>query len=183
MRVAQVGPARRQGGVGGSAQTVPRRQQPPSSKRTALERAYDNLGYEKANRLRTMYQSLGTTWGGAEHAQGEGIVLTLIQENALPTKKVKSLALKYIAIPHEFKAYYPTPTKEDQCGSTTSGVDPTHTAADETTTTPDSNTGEPDQVLSATQVNERQRLVFPSQQKTRLADRRVPVWCPHHHRS
>jgi hypothetical protein len=65
--------------------------------------------------------------------------------DSLPTKKVKSLALKYIAIPHEFKPYYPTPTEEAQCGSTTTGVDPTHSAADETTTTPDSNTGEPDQ--------------------------------------
>ncbi|ETP52935.1 hypothetical protein F442_02126 [Phytophthora nicotianae P10297] len=81
---------RRTGGTGGSSQTVPRKKQKPRNRLTAFERACALLGTEKVEQLQATYKSLESKWGGTEHPQTEGMVLSLIGQG-VPDAQVRAI--------------------------------------------------------------------------------------------
>ncbi|ETN15028.1 hypothetical protein PPTG_07246 [Phytophthora nicotianae INRA-310] len=77
-RVDEDGRAQRR--TGGSAQTIPSRRRSVSRKSSPIDRARETLGEETVRQLQQTYRSLDSTWGGSEHNQAEGMVLSLIRQ-------------------------------------------------------------------------------------------------------
>ncbi|ETN15944.1 hypothetical protein PPTG_06205 [Phytophthora nicotianae INRA-310] len=71
---------RRTGGPGGSAQTIPSRRRAVSRKSSPIDRARETLGEETVPQLQQTFRSLDSTWGGSEHDQAEGMVLSLVRQ-------------------------------------------------------------------------------------------------------